>query len=397
MYKLYCRAFQRTFNAGSQIMPWRKPHKLNNYDELVKTLRDKRCKSAMLVTDKTIVTHNLHVDLLDKLTSANIKVAVYDETVANPTVDNIEAALEIYKAENCTAIIALGGGSVMDCAKGIGARATRPRKSIRQMRGLFKVLLPLPTLIAIPTTSGSGSETTVAAVVTDGEEKFALIDLALIPHYVLMLPELTMGLPPFFTVTTGMDALCHAVEAYIGRSNTEQTKADATNAVRLIFDNLPKAFNDGTDLTARANMQEAAFLAGAAFTRVYVGNIHAISHTLSGMYDTPHGLANAVIMPYVLEIYGKAISQPLFELACAVGLANDKTPINVAAKRFIDALWEMNEKMGIPKKIDGIKRADIPLLAQRACKEANPLYPVPVIFTKEDMMVVLLRVSGGAK
>jgi alcohol dehydrogenase class IV len=394
MYKLFCRTFQKGFWIGSNFLPWRRPVRLCGYGGLVDLLNDKGCKSVLLVTDKGVMSAGLHLELMAALQQAGVRCTIFDKTVQNPTCDNIEDALTLYRWNNCTGIIALGGGSAIDCAKGVGARIARPKRAIPEMKGLFKVILPMPLFIAIPTTSGSGSETTVASIITDPRrrKKYAIMDIALIPHYTLLMPEITRGLPPFFTATTGMDALCHAVEAYIGQGNTKQTRADALKAARLIFSSIYRAYIDGEDLNARANMQQAAYLAGAAFTRAYVGNIHAISHTLSGQYGIPHGLANAVIMPYVLRIYGKAAHRPLWELACAVGLAGATTPISVGAARFIDAICELNAKMGIPEKLAGLKTKDFPMLAARALKEANPLYPVPVIFDKGDVTVVLLKV-----
>jgi len=390
MYKLYCRAFQNAFKAGAVVLPWRRPKRLGGYDALAALLQDKSCSSVLIVTDKGITALGLHEKLIKTITKAGINVEVYDKTAQNPTIDNVEEALDLYRGKNCTAIIGLGGGSSMDCAKGVGVRIARPNKSIHQLRGQLKVWLKMPLFIAIPTTAGSGSETSVAALITDSltNEKFAINDPALIPHYMLHDPRLTACLPPALTATTGMDALCHAVEAYIGKSNTCRTQMDAIKAVRLIFSNLYTAYCDGQNLNARANMQKAAYLAGAAFTRAYVGNIHAVSHALSGQYGTPHGLANAVIMPYVLDMYGEAVERPLWELAIAAGLADVKTPKGAAARSFIRATRDMNKKMDIPNKISGINPADVPTLASRALKEANPLYPVPVIFDHDDMVKV---------
>jgi len=390
MYKLYCRIYQNAFKAGAVVLPWRRPKRLGGYDALATLLRDKNCNSVLIVTDKGITALGLHKKLTDTITQAGIKIVTYDKTAQNPTIDNVEEALTLYHDKNCSAIIGLGGGSSMDCAKGVGARIARPKKAIHQLRGQLKVWLKMPLFIAIPTTAGSGSETSVAALLTDSltHEKFAINDPALIPHYMLHDPRLTIDLPPALTATTGMDALCHAVEAYIGNSNTCRTQMDAIKAVRIIFSNLYTAYCDGQNLQARANMQKAAYLAGAAFTRAYVGNIHAVSHALSGQYGTPHGLANAVIMPYVLDMYGEAIEKPLSELAIAAGLADVKTSKNVAARRFIDATRDMNKKMGIPDKISGINPSDIPMLATRALREANPLYPVPVIFGHDDMVKI---------
>jgi len=248
----------------------------------------------------------------------------------------------------------------------------------------------MPLFIAIPTTAGTGSETTLAAVITDSDthEKYAINDLSLIPHYALLEPQLTAGLPPSLTASTGMDALCHAVEAYIGQSNTRQTRKDALDATKLIFENLFPAFSDGQNLSARKNMQDAAFLAGAAFTRAYVGNIHAVAHTLGGQYGTPHGLANAVIMPYILEMYGDKVYKSLSEMTVAAGIAQKNVSNQENAGKFIAAIREMNSKMGIPDKIAELKAEDIPILAKRALREANPLYPVPVIFNYEEMKKV---------
>lgn len=396
MYELFCRTYQAAFWLGANVLPWRRPKSLMGYESLITLLKDENCKTVMLVTDKGITERGLHKNLLAALEGAGIKISLYDKTPQNPTINNVEEALTQYKYAKCTATVALGGGSAMDCAKGVGARLARPGKSISQLRGQLKVLLPMPLLIAIPTTSGSGSETTVSAIITDSatREKYAINDPMLIPHYVLFLPELTVDLPLFFTATTGMDALCHAIEAYIGHSNTQQTRRDALRAVRLIFKNLYTVYQDGKNLEARANMQKAAYLAGAAFTRAYVGNIHAISHAISGKYGVPHGLANAVIMPHVLRIYGADAHRPLWELARAVGLADTTTPQKVGAERFIDAICELNAKMGIPDKLDGIKKSDMEALAKHAAREANPLYPVPVIFDKGDFIAVLMKLRS---
>ena len=235
----------------------------------------------------------------------------------------------------------------------------------------------------------------LAAVITDSatHEKYAVNDPALIPHYALLEPSLTAGLPPFITACTGMDALCHAVEAYIGGSNTSQTRRDALRAVKLIFGNLYSAFTDGRNLSARGNMQEAAFLAGAAFTRAYVGNIHAVAHTFGGQYRTPHGLANAVIMPYVLEMYGEKVYRRLSEMAAAAGVADQTGNDRDNSERFIAAVKELNQKTGIPDKLSDLHAGDIPEMAGRALKEANPLYPVPVIFGKKDFENIFNLIS----
>ena len=393
MYKFYCRLYQFIFRCATVFLPWRRPVILNSFDSLAVLLREKGVKCVLLVTDAGLVKIGLHATILQLLERAAISCAVYDRTQQNPTIDNIEEALILYKAKNCTAIIALGGGSPMDCAKGVGARVARPKKNIPKMRGQLKILKRMPLFIAIPTTAGTGSETTLAAVITDSvtHEKYAINDPSLFPHYALLEPMLTVGLPPFITACTGMDALCHAVEAYIGGSNTRQTRKDALKATELIFRNLLSAFSDGQNISARKNMQDAAYLGGAAFTRAYVGNIHAVAHTLGGQYGTSHGLANAVIMPYVLDMYGHKIHKSLSEMAIAAGIADKTLSTKENAEMFIASIRALNNKMGIPDKIPELINEEIPALARRALMEANPLYPVPVIFNQEEMEKVYFK------
>ncbi|TGE35373.1 iron-containing alcohol dehydrogenase [Desulfosporosinus fructosivorans] len=390
MYNLYCRIYQHVFKVVSYILPWRKPELLqgeNSLDKLPKLIRSKGIDSVLIITDRGIASLGLMDGLLKGLDAEGVEFKVYDKTVPNPTIDNIEEALKMYKANNCKGIIAFGGGSPMDCAKGVGARVARPNKSISQMKGVFKVMKTIPPLFAIPTTSGTGSETTIAAVITDSKthEKYAINDTSLIPHYAVMDPLLTVNLPNHITSTTGVDALTHAVEAYIGRSNTTQTKQQARDAIKLIFENIFEAYSNGSNLLARANMQQASFLAGLAFTRAYVGYVHAIAHTLGGFYSAPHGLANAIILPYVLEYYGETVHKPLAELADLVGISAPTDTLEQKAIKFIEAIKNLNESMNIPKKFKGIVEGDIPLMLKRALAEANPLYPVPKIMSKEDM------------
>lgn len=395
--KLYCRTFQVIFRIAIPILPYREPKLLKDNDELIALLQEKQIKSVLLVTDKGIRGLGLTETLENQIKSNDIKLAVYDDTVANPTTKNVAEALDMYKSNDCEAIIAFGGGSAMDCAKATGARVVRPKKPLSKMKGILKVNKKLPLLIAIPTTAGTGSETTLAAVITDSEtrHKYAINDFPLIPEYALLDANLTVGLPKFVTATTGMDALTHAVEAYIGRSTTKQTRDYALRAVKLIFENLETAYIDGTNLEARQNMLQAAYLAGLAFTKSYVGYIHAIAHSLGGKYNVAHGLANAIIMPYVLKKYGKKIFKKLWELGVYANLFDESTPMEVGAKYFIEKIENMNANMGIGTRIDEIKTEDIPFLALTAEKEANPLYPVPVLYTAQQLEEIYFEVKNG--
>ena len=390
MYKLYCRLYQFIFRIVTPFLPWRKPELLEGKGSLSRLpalIKQQELNRILIVTDKGISSLGLMDELLERLKLEEIEYFVYDRTVPNPTITNIEEAFEVYQFRNCLGIIAFGGGSPIDCAKGVAARIARPEKSIPQMKGVLKVRKRIPPLFAVPTTAGTGSETTIAAVISNTEthEKYAINDTALIPHVAVLDPLLTVKLPPHITSTTGMDALTHAVEAYIGGSNTAETKRCSREAVQLIFENLKEAYSNGTNIIARKNMQKASYLAGVAFTRAYVGYVHAIAHTLGGFYSIPHGLANAVILPYVLEYYGKSVYKPLAELADLVGISNPTDGNKEKAIRFIEEIKKLNEGMNIPKKITGIVESDITLMVERALKEANPFYPVPKILLKQDI------------
>ncbi|WP_404332818.1 iron-containing alcohol dehydrogenase [Mesobacillus maritimus] len=393
MYKAYCRLYQQTFKLVSPLLPWRKPQLIegeNAVYKLPKVIKDLGIERVLIVTDEGITSIGLMNGLLENLKEENLDVAIYDKTVPNPTIDNIEDALQLYHAKHCEGIIAFGGGSPMDCAKGVGARIARPEKIILQMKGELKVRKKIPPLFAIPTTAGTGSEATVAAVISNNvtHEKYAINDMALIPHYAVLDPNLTINLPPHLTAATGMDALTHAVEAYIGKSNTDETRQCSRDAVKLIFDYLPEAYRNGKNLEARTNMQKAAYLAGVAFTRAYVGYVHAIAHTLGGFYSIPHGLANAIILPHVLEYYGESVHEPLAELADLINISNATEPIETKAQKFIEAIKNLNKEMDIPPKVTRINEDDLPLMVDRAYREANPLYPVPKILSKKELFTL---------
>ena len=321
------------------------------------------------------------------LAKNEIPYTIYDRTVANPTTENVAEAVELYRANDCRAIIGFGGGSSMDCAKATGARIAKPHQSLAKMKGILKVHKRLPLLIAIPTTAGTGSETTLAAVITDAETryKYAINDFPLIPRYAVLDPKVTLSLPPAITASTGMDALTHAVEAFIGNSTTYGTRKDALLAVKLIFENLDIVYNDGSNLDARRNMLHASFYAGCAFTKSYVGYVHAVAHSLGGQYNVPHGYANAVILPMVLEAYGSAVYKKLDKLAVEAGIADPEDSYEEGAKKFIQAIKDMKLRFHIGNTIPEIREEDIPKLAHYADKEANPLYPVPVLMNAREL------------
>ncbi len=393
--KLYCRTYQVAFRAILPVLPYREPKILNSNEDILNVLKQFKISSVMLVTDKGIRNLGL-TSKLEELLNKNLKLCVYDETVPNPTTNNVYDAVKLYNQNDCNAIIAFGGGSSMDCAKGVGAQIANPKKPLSKMKGILKVRKKLPLLIAIPTTAGTGSETTLAAVITDSEtrHKYAINDFPLIPSYAALMPELTVGLPKHITSTTGMDALTHAVEAFIGRSTTKQTRQKALSATKLIFENILEAYNNGTNLEARKNMLKAAYDAGVAFTKSYVGYVHAIAHSLGGKYNVPHGLANAVILPYVLKAYGKAVYKKLWKMGVYAGLFNKSVSYFDGANLFISKIEELNKQMNIPTKIEVLIEADIAKLAVTAEHEANPLYPVPVLFTAKQLENIYYNIKG---
>ena len=390
------RIAQKVLKLAMCFMNWSEPELLEGEGAILKLpafIKNKNINKVLIVTDKGLMSIHLLDSLFEELKKENIDYVVYDGVQPNPTIPSIEECKQIYLDNDCQGIIAFGGGSPMDCAKAAAARVVKPKKSVRKMRGYLKVNKKLPPFFAVPTTAGTGSETTLAAVVTDPttHEKNAICDPCLRPKYAVLDPALTVGLPPHITSTTGMDALTHAVESYIGKSNAKSTIKYAEDAVKLIHTNLEKAYINGKDMEARNNMLKASFYAGNAFTRAFVGYVHAIAHNLGGMYNTPHGLANAVILPYVLEWYGASIYKPLAKLSDLIGLSKENMSLEDKAKAYIAEIRRMNQAMNIPDKFDFIKEEDIPTLVERALKEGNPGYPVPKIMNKKDCEEVIRK------
>lgn len=253
---------------------------------------------------------------------------------------------------------------------------------------MLHVLKPIPTIFAVPTTAGTGSETTIAAVITEDEthHKASINDISLVPRYAVLDPELTVGLPPRTTATTGMDALCHAVEAYTNHLyNSELENEMCRKSVKLIYDNLYAAYLDGSNIMARKNMQEAAFYAGRAFTRGCVGYVHAIGHTLGGIYLVPHGLAMAILLPHVLRAFGPAVYDRLAELSDVCGMTEKSATNAEKANAFICWIESLKQLMDIPEYPTMIQKNDVDQMVVWIDREANPVYPVPVIWSRAEI------------
>ena len=398
--KAYYRSFQAVFNIGARALYWRRPIPVSGVGAIRKIpelLQKEKVRKVMVVTGPT-VGKKLAPKILTELDKAGIAYSHYDQVEANPSVNTVNKIQKLYLDSGCQGFIAIGGGSPMDAAKAAAARVVRPNTPVGKMAGLLKVGRKIPPYIAVPTTAGTGSETTIAAVITDSEthHKYALMDLHLIPRYAVLDPEMTRELPPKITSTTGMDALTHAVEAYLCWTyNTRESIRLAEEAVCGIFRYLERAYKDGEDMEARTEMLIAAYKAGFAFTRAGVGNVHAIAHTLGGLYNTPHGLANAVILPIVLEDYGPAVEGKLAHLAEITGLMTAGSDKEKAAA-FIREIRAMNRRMSIPTGFDFIQEKDIPQMVKWALAEANPVYPVPVVYDEQRCEKVIRRIIAEA-
>ena len=375
--KLYIRTYQLIMKIGIRFLRIRKPLIINSLIETIPYLDNHK---VLIIVPTFVSTNNVFVDFTKKLAEHKINYQIACCDIANPTIKNVEDYHKMYQP---TLIMSIGGGSVIDLGKLLAVKITN-NKDLRKMRGLLKVRKKPITHIAVPTTSGSGSETTVAAVVTDdiSHEKYPINDPKIVPNYAVFESKLTTTLPKHLTSTTGMDALTHAIECFIGKANTKETKKDALNAIKLIFQSLEIVYEDGENIVHRSNMQKAAYLAGCAFTKGYVGYVHAIAHQLGGLYHTPHGLANAVLLPYVLEEFGLSIAKKTKEIGKF---------LNTKDFDLVSKVYELNKRLEIPSYIENLKKEDFDLIIKRAKKEAHPLYPVPKLFNDQNFKNVLKK------
>lgn len=380
---------------GAKLLPDRVPVTFVGSDaitQLAQAIGHRGVTKALVVTDATLV----ELGIVDRVTAAldehGIAHATYDGVAPDPTFTQVEQGFARYCDEGCDGVVAVGGGSPMDAAKVIAAMATND-KSLAQLEGKFKVRTPPAPLFAVPTTAGTGSEATVAAVVSDPatHAKKFFLDPKLLPSMVALDPTLMTGLPPAITAATGMDALTHAVESFIAKSSNPRTEEYAITAVRLVFAHLPTAVRQGDDLGARSGMALASYYAGLAFTRTSVGYVHAVAHTLGAYYGTPHGLANAIVLPHVLEFSKDDAEAQLARLADVLELGGT-SPADRAA-RFISAVRDLEATIGIPATLDALKPDDIGPIAEQALAEAWLDYPVPTYMTQDECEAMLRRIA----
>lgn len=396
-YRAYCRIFQGVFRLALPLLPYKNPEVRNAISEIPEVLSAHGVKRPLVVTDAALFGCGAVEPLFAALGDASCDYTVYKDVVANPTTENVESAIAEYRAGGCDCIIAFGGGSPMDTAKAVGARIARPKKTLGKMKGILKVRKKIPFLVAVPTTCGTGSETTLAAVIVDAEtrHKYAINDFPLIPKAAVLDASVLKGLPDRLVAYTGLDALTHAVEAFIGRSTTKSTRSDALIAMKLVFENIENAV--AGDMTSRGNMLNAAHYAGRAFSKSYVGYVHALAHALGGKYNVPHGFANAVLLPVVLDAYGSKIYKKLAKAAVHCGLCDKSADRATAARAFLEKLEKTERALDIPEGFDCIRREDLKELVANAAKEANPLYPVPVLWDKKRLTEAYERVMTAER
>ena len=379
-----------------QVLKFPKPFSFVGPDaslSLVREIIGLRVKRVMVITDAPLLQLGIVDPLIELLKSSKVEVEVFSEIEPDPGYELVLKGVERVKNFKPDAVLAVGGGSSIDGAKAIllsHANNCHPSS----LKGVWLYSWPrkhcLP-FFAIPTTAGTGAEVTIAAVVSDkaAQIKYAIIDPKLVPAMVALDPKLMVGLPPFITAPTGMDALTHAVEAYISTIATRETDELARMATASIMRNLLIAYSNGQDLEARERMAVAACMAGLAFTRVGVGYVHAFAHQLGGLYHVPHGLANAIVMPYVLDFSKPDCAHRLADLARVADIGKSGAPDAELADAFIAHIRKMNADMQIPETVKELRREDFDKIIRRAFAEAHGTYGVPRYMTRDDALALL--------
>ena len=341
----------------------------------------------LIICSPSIIKNHLLDSLLEDFKINNIDYSVYSNVKPNPTTPLVYEGRDFFINNKCDSIISIGGGSAIDLAKIIGLLITNSKENILEYKGLLKVKKKPVFNIAIPTTIGSGSEASVAAVITDekNNDKFAINDPKLVPDVALLDSNLLANLPKNIIATTGMDALTHSIESLIGRASNKFITKTSLNSIKLIYNNLYNCYQNGDNESCK-NMQLASYYAGVSFTRGFVGYVHALSHSLSGEFDIPHGYANAILLPVVLEYYGKSIYNKLSLVSDCLNLTEKDASKKDKTNAVITWIKELNQAMGIPKKFSlNITENEIEKLMSHSLLESNPFYPVPKVLSSEDL------------
>ena len=363
--------------------------------DLVDVLKEKYLTHYMIVTTPGFIKRGTLQSFFEALTQNDIQYSIFHDVKPDPEISDVEKLKEMFIKDGCQALIAIGGGSAIDCSKAALACVQMKNLDVKIVLHTGRVSKQLPLLIAVPTTAGTGSEVTAGAVITDPikKRKYALSHLFLIPKYAVLDSSLLTSLPAKMTAYSGMDALTHAIEAYINCFNNRKTNEYALCAIKSIFQYLVPSFKDGLNMQYRLELLEASYNAGVAISNNYVGYVHAIAHGIGGMYHLQHGMINAIILPIVLEEYGGAVVGKLAKIADVVGItgATDQDK----SKQFIQKLKELNHIFSIPTSISEIQNEDIHYLATGAEKEGNPTYPTPVTWNVAQFEKVIRKIKQG--
>ena len=377
----YYKSMAKVMKVAAAVVPMPKPTLFTGEDsslELCQAISQLGYKKLLIVTDEVLVKIGLLDKIKERLNELNVAYVIYDGILPDPTFDQVYTGVDILRNNHCDSILAVGGGSPIDASKAIAAQATN-NKPLEKLAGLFKLRkAPMP-FFAIPTTAGTGSEVTIASVVSDPatHQKNFIIDPKLVPVMAALDGGMMLGLPPSVTAATGMDALTHAIESFISVNATQETDAFGLAATRLIMENLEIAVKDGKNLEARQNMAMASYYAGSAFTKASVGYVHAIAHNFGAYYSTPHGIANSIVLPHILDYSKGSIINRLAQLAEVSGLRSGNETNSQLADKFIAKIRSMLKEFKIPEQLDSLKTDDIPKIAKSALDEAHNNYPVP--------------------
>ena len=398
MMNFLLRIRQALFSPVQKIQLYIQPKMIKGEHallDLIDVLKKQHLTRYMIVTTPGFIKRGTLQSFFDALNQNGIQYSIFHDVKPDPDISDVEMLKEMYIKDGCQALIAIGGGSVIDCSKAALACVQMKKLDVTTVLHTGRVSKQLPLLIAVPTTAGTGSEVTAGAVITDPiqKRKYALSNLFLIPKYAVLDSSLLVSLPSKMTAYTGMDALTHAIEAYINCFNNRKTNEYALRAIKTIFQYLVPSFEDGLNKHYRLELLEASYNAGVAISNNYVGYVHAIAHGIGGMYHLQHGMINATILPIVLEEYGSAVVSKLAKIADVVGItgATDQDK----STQFIQKLKDLNQIFSIPTSIPEIQEEDIHYLAIGAEKEGNPSYPTPVTWNVEQFEKVIRKIKHG--
>lgn len=394
---IFYRLIMQVLKLAGKLIPQSQPFIYTGDNAslaLTKLIIDQGNKHVFIVTDEVLnklgITNNICKLLEDK----QVKVTIYDAVTPDPSETVVNNGIDLLRKNNCDLVLAIGGGSSIDAAKMIAVLANS-KQTIKSVAGLLKIKKQGLPLCVIPSTSGTGSEVTMAAVITDTENqsKSLIVSPKMMAMAAALDPVIMQGMPAKITADTGFDALTHAIEAYLSKYANEQTDQYSLTAIKLIFSKLSICYNNGNDLEARQSLALASCYAGLAFNKTNVGYVHAIAHQIGAKYHSPHGFTNAVVLPVVLKFYLKGNEERLANMAKAINIDTRKLNNEQAAKQFIIAITKLQTELGIPKTLSCIEAKDIKMLAKLALKEAHYFYPVPKYLKQNQCEALLTRLS----